>query len=204
MRAAEVKIAGSFPAIVDAMLDLALGVYVDEEREDGTIKRYRRAPDRRAAEYLINRIMGKPAERREVEGAIDIDQKIGVMVYIPDNMRDNSEYIRRVNSVEDIIDASDSSAVSGQEPPQIPPSEYDKFSTKRFRATVPDELILRLGTVSDYQLGREYGVPRATVTYYRRKYGISAYSTQLRKANALAAAEGKPQKFVFKRKKQCP
>lgn len=49
------------------MLELANGVTVSETDQRGEQIIYTRAPDRQAAEYLLNRIMGKPTERSEVD-----------------------------------------------------------------------------------------------------------------------------------------
>ena len=57
---AEKRIADRLPAIVDAMLSLALGVSVQEE---GKPTIYAKPPDRLACEYLMNRIMGRPTEQ---------------------------------------------------------------------------------------------------------------------------------------------
>lgn len=66
---AEKRIADRLPLLIDKMLELASGVVVQEVDEgDGSVNVYTRPPDRQAAEYLINRIMGKPTERREVSG----------------------------------------------------------------------------------------------------------------------------------------
>lgn len=56
------------PGVVDAMLELALGVAVQEtDRETGEVNVYERPPDYKAAAYLIDRILGKPTERRELK-----------------------------------------------------------------------------------------------------------------------------------------
>lgn len=65
---AEQKIAQKLPTLIDNMLLLANGVTVSEVI-DGMPVIYTRPPDRAANEYLINRIMGKPIERKEVTGA---------------------------------------------------------------------------------------------------------------------------------------
>ena len=51
------------PGIVDRMLELADGVTVQEPGPDGEQRIYTRPPDREAAKYLIDRILGKPTER---------------------------------------------------------------------------------------------------------------------------------------------
>ena len=64
---AEKRIADRLPELIDNMLELAGGVTVQETDFDGGVKVYTRPPDFKANEYLINRIMGKPTERREIE-----------------------------------------------------------------------------------------------------------------------------------------
>lgn len=71
---AEKRIADHLPDLVDRMLELAAGVEVQTvDEETGGIKVYSKAPDRQAAEYLINRIMGKPTERREIDANINVE-----------------------------------------------------------------------------------------------------------------------------------
>ncbi len=46
------------------MRRLAEGVTVQKTNEDGAIVTYTTPPDRAANEYLINRVMGKPVDRK--------------------------------------------------------------------------------------------------------------------------------------------
>jgi hypothetical protein len=69
---AEKRIADRLPELVDNMLALSDGIWVEETTIDGKTRVYKRAPDRQANEYLINRIMGKPTERQEQEHSGDI------------------------------------------------------------------------------------------------------------------------------------
>src|SRR5689334_21286008 len=62
---AEKQIADRLLDYVGNMEQLAAGIWVDEEGKDGERRIYLRAPDRQANEYLINRIMGKPTDRKE-------------------------------------------------------------------------------------------------------------------------------------------
>jgi hypothetical protein len=63
---AEKRIADRLPDIVDRLLELADGIQVQTvDEETGGINIYAKPPDRQAAEYLLNRIMGKPTERIE-------------------------------------------------------------------------------------------------------------------------------------------
>jgi hypothetical protein len=65
--AAEKQIRDRLPELIGNMMALADGVYVEETDKDGKKIIYLRPPDRQANEYLINRIMGKPTERQEVD-----------------------------------------------------------------------------------------------------------------------------------------
>jgi hypothetical protein len=65
---AEKRIADRLPSLIDKMLDLADGVMVEEVDLSGEKTVYQRPPDRVALIYLIDRIMGKPTERRELSG----------------------------------------------------------------------------------------------------------------------------------------
>jgi hypothetical protein len=65
--AAEDLIADRLPALLDRLFELAEGVEVQSEHPNGSIRVYSRPPDREAIRYLLDRIMGKPIERREEE-----------------------------------------------------------------------------------------------------------------------------------------
>lgn len=68
IRAAEKRVADHLPALVDNLLRLAMGVTVEDvDVATGEVMVYKKAPDYKANEYLINRIMGKPTERTENE-----------------------------------------------------------------------------------------------------------------------------------------
>lgn len=66
---AEKKIADKLPMLVDKALELAEGVLV-EDINIITLERsvYQKPPDLGAIKYLLDRIMGKPTERRELTG----------------------------------------------------------------------------------------------------------------------------------------
>lgn len=64
---AEKQIRDRLPEVIDKMFELAMGVLVEEQTLDGKAI-YQKPPDFKAAAYLIDRIMGKPTERREVSG----------------------------------------------------------------------------------------------------------------------------------------
>jgi hypothetical protein len=63
---AESRIADRLLDYLDNMEQLAAGIWMDEVDKEGERRLYLRAPDRQANEYLINRIMGKATERREL------------------------------------------------------------------------------------------------------------------------------------------
>lgn len=65
---AEKRIADHLPEVVDRMLELAAGVTVQDDDPDGGVTVYSKPPDREAAKYLLDRIMGKPTERKELSG----------------------------------------------------------------------------------------------------------------------------------------
>lgn len=65
---AERRIADRLPHLVDKMMELADGVFVEEYNSITNEKQvYQKPPDRAALQYLIDRIMGKPTERRVLE-----------------------------------------------------------------------------------------------------------------------------------------
>lgn len=63
---AEKRIADRLPWLIDQMMDLAEGVVVQEVDKDGNPRIYQRPPDYKAIAYLVDRIMGKPTERKEL------------------------------------------------------------------------------------------------------------------------------------------
>lgn len=90
---AEKQIADKLPDLINNMLVLANGVFV-EETNPVTDKEqvYRKPPDRAANEYLINRILGKPIERQEIAGAdggpiqlAPVDYRAGLDALKPDD-----------------------------------------------------------------------------------------------------------------------
>jgi hypothetical protein len=62
---AEKVIADRLPDYIGNLQQLADGVFVEEMTIEGARIVYQRPPDRQANEYLLNRIMGKPTERKE-------------------------------------------------------------------------------------------------------------------------------------------
>lgn len=67
---AERRIADRLPSIIDRAFDLADGVLVEEDDPDAPNGKrvYRRIPDIKSITYLIDRIMGKPAQALHVSG----------------------------------------------------------------------------------------------------------------------------------------
>lgn len=65
--AAEKQIVDRLPAVVEGMLALAVGHLVEETTPDGTRIVYKKSPDFKAAQYCMDRILGKPTERKELE-----------------------------------------------------------------------------------------------------------------------------------------
>lgn len=63
---AEKRIADRLPTLIDKMFELADGVLVEEISLTGRAV-YQKPPDYKALSYLIDRIMGKPTERQEVD-----------------------------------------------------------------------------------------------------------------------------------------
>jgi hypothetical protein len=63
---AEKKIADKLPWLIDQALELAEGVVVQEFDKEGNSRIYQRPPDMKAIAYLVDRIMGKPTDRREL------------------------------------------------------------------------------------------------------------------------------------------
>jgi hypothetical protein len=79
IRAAEKKIADRLPWLVDKLMELAEGIHEEKMIGDGAVMVYKRAPDRQAAEYLIDRIMGKPTQPLAIEDQVDeIAEQFGV------------------------------------------------------------------------------------------------------------------------------
>ncbi len=66
---AEKKIADKLPMLIDKAIELSEGV-LSEEFNLLTMKAsvYQKPPDLAAIKYLVDRIMGKPTERKELSG----------------------------------------------------------------------------------------------------------------------------------------
>lgn len=70
---AEKQIRDRLPELIGRMLELANGITVQETDKDGGVNVYTRPPDYKAGAYLIDRIMGKPTERREDSGGATLN-----------------------------------------------------------------------------------------------------------------------------------
>lgn len=69
---AEKRIADKLPMLVDKAFELAEGVLIEEYNlVTGKPQVYQKAPDLGAIKYLIDRIMGKPTERADVNVSTD-------------------------------------------------------------------------------------------------------------------------------------
>jgi len=67
--AAEKRIADCLPELIGLKLELARGVLVEDiNLVTGDRSVYKKPPDGKAIEYLIDRIMGKPTQRQEHSG----------------------------------------------------------------------------------------------------------------------------------------
>lgn len=64
---AEKQIADQLPHLINKLFELAEGITVQETDKDGKEIIYTRAPDLGALKYLVDRVMGKPTERKEMQ-----------------------------------------------------------------------------------------------------------------------------------------
>jgi len=62
--------------ILKAQVESAKGLYYEKKAADGTITVYKKEPDTKTGEYLINQVAGKPKETMEVYE--DVTLKIDV------------------------------------------------------------------------------------------------------------------------------
>jgi hypothetical protein len=61
------RIADRLPELIDALFQVALGIWIEEVDKEGERRVYQCPPDFRAAMYLVNRVMGLPAKEDEAE-----------------------------------------------------------------------------------------------------------------------------------------
>ena len=64
---AEKRIADSLPRLVDRLVELANGITIQQEDSKGP-EVYTLLPNRQAAQYLVNRILGQPSQQMEMSG----------------------------------------------------------------------------------------------------------------------------------------
>lgn len=67
------EIAKDLQPILTAQKDVALGLYYEKIDSGGKIRVYRKEPEARTGEYLLNQIIGKPKETLDVGIHKDID-----------------------------------------------------------------------------------------------------------------------------------
>jgi len=81
--AAEQRIVDRLPELIDNLFTLAGGVVVEDTNPiDGSMSVYQKPPDRKANEYLIDRILGRPTQAIEAE--IDADGSLHILVTYAD------------------------------------------------------------------------------------------------------------------------
>lgn len=68
---AEAKIAQKLPWLVDKLIELVEGVEVERVDRQGERRIYSQPPDRQAAEYLIDRVMGKSTQTIDVTHQVE-------------------------------------------------------------------------------------------------------------------------------------
>lgn len=64
-----------FEPIAEALLDVALGYYVEKEMADGTKRVYKKRPDYFALSYLLDQMIGKSEQSLKILGQIDTTEK---------------------------------------------------------------------------------------------------------------------------------
>ena len=79
---AEAKLTARLLQIIDSALALTEGIWVEETTPDGVRRIYKKPPNIKAIIYCIDRIMGKPTERKE----IGIDRLKGYEGFDPDEV----------------------------------------------------------------------------------------------------------------------
>lgn len=66
IRVAEKKILDRLPWIVDKLIELVEGIHEEKMMGENAVIVYKRPPDRQAAEYLLDRVMGKATQPVDV------------------------------------------------------------------------------------------------------------------------------------------
>ena len=57
-----------FTPIINGQIEKAKGIYYEKITSEGDIKIYKKEPDNKAAEYLLNQSIGRPKETMELSG----------------------------------------------------------------------------------------------------------------------------------------
>jgi len=70
------KVNQEFEPILEGQIEKAKGLYYEKQMLDGQIRIYKKEPDNKAAEYLINQSIGKPKE------TLDLGNKDGEPIAI--------------------------------------------------------------------------------------------------------------------------
>ncbi len=63
------KIEQALPGLIDGLINLSRGTKILEPTADDPLATYKVPPNRQAAEYLINRVLGRPTEAVAKDGA---------------------------------------------------------------------------------------------------------------------------------------
>jgi hypothetical protein len=71
--ATDSSITEKLPQLVESLMQLAIGVTIEKETQQGK-QVYALPPNRLAAEYLINRVLGKPTERTQSSNTESFDE----------------------------------------------------------------------------------------------------------------------------------
>lgn len=86
---AERRICDRLPEIVDAMIRAAVGQYTESVDPDTgkKVRVYTVEPDMKAAEYLVNRVLGRPKQQVEVENKGETRHTVNL--FLPHNGRED-------------------------------------------------------------------------------------------------------------------
>lgn len=64
------KVSAEKEAIIQAQIESAKGLYIEQVIDGIMTKVYRKSPDTKAGEYLLNQVIGKPTESIDIKGEI--------------------------------------------------------------------------------------------------------------------------------------
>lgn len=130
IRAAKDRIARRLPDLVDTMIEAAQGVRVIRYDKDGNeIGVYTQPPDIGAIKNLLDRVMGRPTETKEIEHTGTVNTK--VRIFIPSNGRETEDTAQP--SLRALPGGSED-AIDGQ----FVPLESAPTSITHQRTTAPD------------------------------------------------------------------